>query len=112
VKPPKTFEVGNRLYSLVLESNPDSPEGQKVWGYLEPTELQLVLDADMQPGHMAEILVHELLHAIFNDYPLNVRPLGPSDVEEFYAGVGARGLVKLFNRNLRLYSWWRYLMSA
>ena len=111
MRPPKTFAVGNRTFQLLFERDPSNEEGGKVWGILDPVGMTMVLDPDAQPRHMAELLLHELMHAVYADYWHSIRPKNDNEIEEFFVTVGANGVTKVFRDNPKLFSWYQYLMS-
>ena len=98
---PSELRIGPLVWTIVFTTE-DALEEDCV-GWLDAVNLRILLNKDRPPTALRETLIHEILHAIFFSYGIEVHVKGDSSEREEFV-VNALGLpiyqVLLDNREI------------
>ena len=83
---PHPIRIGRHIVAFAL-IHPEEADGARVWGYYDPNGKRIVLDAGVSGLRAVEVVVHEVLHAIFHLRKMNPRWGEERTVTEFGKGV-------------------------
>lgn len=101
---PKKLKIGAYNYDIVtLPDYITGDDDRKKWGLCSPSEQKLTLaNIEGMPSSemLVGLLIHEVIHAIWND-----RNLKPRETEENIVLAFEVGLVSLFRDNPGLLDW-------
>lgn len=99
---PTKLKIGH-LHFDVIWSPELSKENTPAWGYCSPLDQALYLDASLKskPQRAKEIFIHELLHALMDQYHPEAANIDPR-VEESIVAALAAGLATVLVDNNRL----------
>lgn len=99
MKPPKSVKVGHATYDL-QPSEPHDSWARGVYGDMNYAHLRIRYNKALPPQAMAEVILHEVLHAIYSGW--NV---AEDDKEEAVVSKVAMGLSAVMRDNPRLVAW-------
>lgn len=89
----KTLKVGSSLYTIVFQENLFM-DNIRVWGAHSYNSQIITLETNMTYHLTAEVLLHEITHAIFNMFSLN-----DTSTEEQIAEAMGKGWAMVFLDN-------------
>ena len=93
---PKKIKIGHLSYQVKYVKDLRNDEGSRLYGQHRPSDQIICLDADLSLEREKEVVLHELLHAIWCHYQL------PKDNEERYVECIGNGLATIFADNPKL----------
>lgn len=99
-KLPKSVKIGGRTYDIVYDDKPMFHVGHVVNGLYQPVEEKITIADDMKRNLMAEVLIHEIFHGIYDQYNVN-QFVGANNngMEELVVSAFGRGMVQIFHDN-------------
>lgn len=98
-KPPKRLRISHRFYAVVYTQGIET-EGFACYGLCQFDKGEILIDETLAPEHAAEILLHEVLHAIHNEAGLT-----DASTEEDFTTLGAKGLCRFIQDNPTAWRW-------
>lgn len=96
---PHPIKIGRHFVGFAL-IHPEEADGARVWGYYDQGGKRIVLDAGMAGLKAVEVVIHEVLHAIF--HLRNVNPRWGE--EKTVTGLGV-GLAHVLRDNPEFVLW-------
>ena len=94
--PPKKIKIGPLSYQVIRVKELRNDNGTRLYGEHRPSDQIIYLDEDLSLEREKEVVLHELLHAIWCQYHL------PKDNEEQYIDCIGNGLATIFTDNPKL----------
>jgi len=113
---PKHVKVGPFVYSIALKPHDEMQkiEGseRQLMGHCDHLRLAIMLRNDMAPGAIAEVLLHEILHACYNaaGSPIeaaNTTGMDNCDIEELAVTTVSPSLLQVLRANPSLLEYLR-----
>lgn len=96
---PKQITVGALTYTVVCDAASYAQSvvdhNEQVWGRVDPSKVQILLDPKQHDQHKAMALLHEVLHACWHV----TDPLDPNNAEEFAIRTLTGPLLDVLRRN-------------
>lgn len=103
---PTTCVIGLKTYEIKWESA-DWAVSSGWWGYHNPTRYTIqVLDENIQPKEQACILLHEIMHALFDVIPDDC-VVEEKVTEEAACEVVSKQLTTFFVQNPEVLKWYK-----
>lgn len=98
-KMPTRIKVGGHVYR-VREWDRADARSRNRWGETSHRDLTIDVDEDCPEPRRKEVLLHEVLHCIFNEWNID-----PRDGEEKVVSAMALGLVAVLRDNPKFLRW-------
>ena len=94
---PKKIKIGYKVYDVVWSKEPILHDGQRVDGLHSFSQDKLFIDASKKGAYAKDVLMHEILHGIFDIWDIKT-----TDGEERVVTAISTGLVTVLNDNPQL----------
>lgn len=98
------FWFSNRMHTLLEVDDPRSDTHGRCFGYAEYENAALVVQKDLPPRFKGEVVLHELMHAIYAN-TRNTIPTKKDAIEEYFVSVGSEGLARVLSENPKLHQY-------
>lgn len=105
-KAPKKIKVGHITYDLDITKEALFDQGTEVWGLHSLHKKHVRVSSEVTPGpHQAEIITHEVFHALFDHFELLQMEGMNGAREEFLVSTLSKGLVMVLKDNPKLFKY-------
>ncbi len=94
-KLPKTIKIGSHVHKVTVVKNLRSKAGEEALGLYSYDDQRISIEESITPSRQAEVLLHEILHALYAYFDISKE----GDKEETVVSRLAEGLATVFKDN-------------
>ena len=104
---PEFVKVGHLTYKIAEMTRKDA-ERADIYGDIVHSDASIRVKEGMAPGATAETLLHEIMHAVFDEWEIKM----PIAEEERIVGAMARGMATVMRDNPAVMAWMMKTLRA
>lgn len=106
---PKQIKIGGYKYKVVKSKEPIVHNGGECMGLHLPIEQEIKIKVGLSKECEAEVLLHEIMHSLFDQYAIDLFNGATNNMEEVAVSALGRGLMSVFHDNPKFA---KYFMEA
>lgn len=102
MKLPSKVKINTYTYTLKEENDPRFDDGADAWGYCDYDNQEIVIKKNATKERKRNIVLHEIMHAVFESVHASPRSMRADEIEEYYVVHSAPILVDVLRDNPNL----------